>query len=543
MRAWNHWTLRRHPIRLDREAILLRAPGYPGATLVPVDLSAILMQARMSVAAEVRTWTNPPESRQAGVLIFAVLLVSSAWFYQAGGWNQNSRFDLVRAIVEKGTLQIDAYETNTGDKAESRGHIYSDKAPGLALAAVPLAFVAAPVARLLTQDEEGYVRWLSYVLTTGVAGIPVALTGVLLYWVSRRMGAGHSGSMIAALCYGLATPAWAYAALLFGHALAAFCLVAAFAAALALGDARRRDPLLSFLLGLSAGWAVITEYPSAPPALLIAIFALAQIDSGERGRRLRVLAGMAAGALIPLLVLLLYNRAAFGSELEFGYTHVQGFGGMKTGLMGVSRPHLWVLYQILFGSYRGLFYHAPILLVAAAGFVPLLRGRGIARRAGITAALIVIFYMLFNASYYYWFGGWSYGPRHMSPAIPFLALGLAPLWTGGRPLARILISATAVISLAVTLVAVSTTAQPPQMIRRPIADLCWPAFREGDLSLNHQSFLEIGADFQKLRGGSLQHDAFNLGQVLGLQGHMSLLPLLLLWALAAARLSRIRPEP
>jgi len=28
------------------------------------------------------------------------LLVSYAYFYQAGGWNQNSRFDLAVALVE-----------------------------------------------------------------------------------------------------------------------------------------------------------------------------------------------------------------------------------------------------------------------------------------------------------------------------------------------------------------------------------------------------------------------------------------------------------
>src|SRR5262249_62430349 len=68
---------------------------------------------------------------------YLALFVTFAWFYQAGGWNQNSRFDLVRAIVDEGTLRIDDYHRNTGDKARWNGHYYSDKAPGLALAAVP----------------------------------------------------------------------------------------------------------------------------------------------------------------------------------------------------------------------------------------------------------------------------------------------------------------------------------------------------------------------------------------------------------------------
>ena len=47
------------------------------------------------------------------LLIFGVIFFSYAYFYEGGGWNQNSRFDLVRAIVEQGTLRIDAYDENT----------------------------------------------------------------------------------------------------------------------------------------------------------------------------------------------------------------------------------------------------------------------------------------------------------------------------------------------------------------------------------------------------------------------------------------------
>ena len=47
----------------------------------------------------------------------AVILSSFIYFYEGGGWNQNSRFDLLRAIVEKHTLRIDAYRENTQDDA------------------------------------------------------------------------------------------------------------------------------------------------------------------------------------------------------------------------------------------------------------------------------------------------------------------------------------------------------------------------------------------------------------------------------------------
>ena len=67
--------------------------------------------------------------------IFTLLFTLYAYFYQAGGWNQNSRFDLVRAVTNDHAVRIDPYQRNTGDKALYDGHYYSDKAPNLALAA------------------------------------------------------------------------------------------------------------------------------------------------------------------------------------------------------------------------------------------------------------------------------------------------------------------------------------------------------------------------------------------------------------------------
>ena len=84
---------------------------------------------------------------QRAVLIAVVAFVSYAYFYEGGGWNQNSRFDLVRAILDEHTLRIDAYHENTGDKALYQGHYYSDKAPGQALLAVPAAAASRPLLR------------------------------------------------------------------------------------------------------------------------------------------------------------------------------------------------------------------------------------------------------------------------------------------------------------------------------------------------------------------------------------------------------------
>src|SRR5512146_1282369 len=73
------------------------------------------------------------------LMLFVVLISCYAYFFPRwADWNQNSRFDLVLALVDDGTLAIDKYVDNTGDYAYYSGHYYSDKAPGLAILGVPV---------------------------------------------------------------------------------------------------------------------------------------------------------------------------------------------------------------------------------------------------------------------------------------------------------------------------------------------------------------------------------------------------------------------
>src|SRR5919202_2159871 len=97
----------------------------------------------------------PKGEKKRRLLIGVLLLGSYAYFYQGGGWNQNSRFDLTRALVERGTVQIDAYADNTGDKAIFDGHTYSDKAPGQALTAVPPLAIGRSAVRALGGGPDG----------------------------------------------------------------------------------------------------------------------------------------------------------------------------------------------------------------------------------------------------------------------------------------------------------------------------------------------------------------------------------------------------
>ena len=48
-------------------------------------------------------------TRRVEWLIFSASLLAFAWFHPGGGWNQNVRFALVRALVEEGRVAVDSF--------------------------------------------------------------------------------------------------------------------------------------------------------------------------------------------------------------------------------------------------------------------------------------------------------------------------------------------------------------------------------------------------------------------------------------------------
>jgi hypothetical protein len=240
--------------------------------------------------------------------------------------------------------------------------------------------------------------------------------------------------------------------------------------------------------------------------------------------------------MVSGLVLFAHNAAAFGSPFHLGYAAADSpLGRLDEGFFGITYPSPTVLRELLIGSYRGLLPLAPLLAIAPIGLV--LIGRSRARRgAAITAAAIAMFYLFFNAAYHFWEGGWAYGPRQMLPAVPFLALGIAPLWDSWGRWGRVLLTLGWLWGAGITLVAVSTTPQPPAQIQAPVSELLWPAFREGDLALNNESFLAYRGQVDALRGHPELHEGWNLGQLAGLRGLVSLVPLGVVWIVAGALL-------
>ena len=487
---------------------------------------------------------NPASVRTRALLIGAVAFISYAYFYEGGGWNQNSRFDLVRAIIQQHTLSIDAYHENTQDKAFTNGHYYSDKAPGVALLAVPVALATRPALRSagIDPDSPHGLVVTSYFATIITMALPLATACACLFLVALRLGGSVAAAAFAACAMGLATPMWAYATLFWGHALAGACLLFAFAAALQLsrGANPARDLAWSTVAGLTAGWATVTEYPAAPAAVILAIFALCLVWKDGWSRRWRTAAGIAAGALPCVAILLIYQWTAFGSAFHpsYAYYPAGAFPWMKRGYLGLTYPHIDVALKLLFSCRRGLLFSGPVIFAAPFGLRWLWK-QPATRAAAVAAAAVAAYYLLFQSSFSA-YSGWSYGPRYLSPGLPLLCLGLAPAWDQARKHGKRVVATLAFCSVLLTLMAVSTTSQPPSDLKCPMLQLIFPSFWSGKLSINTGSILTSSET-----GASHIGYAFNLGELVGLHGLASLLPLLGIWLAAASlwlRMNSVKRE-
>ena len=460
------------------------------------------------VATEKRFLRLGPRAWLAGLLGFALF-----YFYSGGGPNQASRFDLDRALLEHGQVIIDEYHGNTIDKAFNKGHHYSDKAPGSSLAALPALAVAKVAMRFVGIDPVSNPGLLAqmHVATAWVATLPALFMCLGLFAWSVRRGYSPKGAVFAAVALGLTTPIWAYAGLFWGHVLAAFCLVYGAKGVMTLAEQPppKGATRMALLAGLATGWAVVTEFPAAPAALLITMVAVWRLRPWSRW--FRQLAAFAAAALAAALVLGVYNKVAFGSPFHLGYASVQGFDGMRSGLFGVTRPRTEALRGLLIGP-RSLLYTSPLLVLGLLGHgISLARARQ--RWTAIFSLIVIVYGILLNASYIYWNGGWTYGPRHLTIVLPFLALGLPPLfdaiWRYLRPLAW----AALVAGIFLTFIVVSTEGMTPEDIHGPLPKHYWPVLREGRVAL--------GWGY-----GDSGGPATNFGLALGLPQKRSLFPFL-----------------
>jgi hypothetical protein len=458
--------------------------------------------------------------------VFLTLLVVYGYFFPRWAeWNQNSRFDLVLAVVDKGTLKIDDYRQNTGDYAAFENHYYSDKAPGTSFLGIPVyavfKIVVAPIvnnflprlasnaafADTLRQEGSGLLTDKIYffialtVVTFFAVAVPSALMGALFYDLLGEFTTSEWRKLGLTFAFAVATPAFAYSNLFYGHQIAAFCLFVAFYIMFHWRKHQRARDLA--LVGFLFAFALITEYPIALMVAGVGIYTLVQTHDWRKW------IWIAVGGIVPLALAAAYNYAIFRTPLPVGYEHSELWQDVhQQGFFSITAPNAEAFWGITFGVYRGLFFLAPFLLLAFPGLYYFWRAKKFRAEFWVTLWCVAIFF-LFNGSSVMWSGGFSVGPRYLVPMLPFLALPIVFALDAIRAQwFTMLAGVLAVWSFGVTWVETIGGQMYPQLQPSPLFEYSLPRVLAGDV-------------------------ARNAGMILGLRGGLSLLPLIVLVALIA----------
>ncbi len=361
-------------------------------------------------------------------IIFVLTLLAFVAYTPQSVYNpqQVTRIALTLAMTE-GRLDIDDYAALTVDLAQHEGHFYADKPPGLSLLAVPGVAVARQFLGVPTGvlDRQQFPIAMIVAVLSTVAPL-AALAAAALYLLCRRLGLSDASALFAAAAMALGTPFFGWSTAFFAHAVTGSLLLLALA--LAVWSRGRHSRWAAPVLGLMLGFTLTTDLVSAPAVAVIALYYLL----AERERRWSRLVGGSIGGVAGLLPLLIYNQMVFGSPFTLGYSQVVGFEGMKQGLFGLTVPNPTVIGEVLFGLHRGLLPLAPVLLLLPLGWWRMAM-RPDARALAATTLGVALSFLLVNASYFYWDGGSSTGPRHLIGMLPVLGVVLGFGWPARRP--------------------------------------------------------------------------------------------------------------
>lgn len=471
--------------------------------------------------------------RRVEIVLFVLAWVSYAYFHQGGGWNQNGRFALTRALVEtrqpwiddfliyapagpivtpqlrripvsNGCVTdagksfalgwVDAHGARTplapdappdfellrvdgaaasGDLAFARGHVHPNKAPGTSLAAAPGYSIVLGLERLFGIDPDA--AWILNVneWLTGVfsVGLVAALGVVMFYRAALWLSAGRGGgALFATVAFAFGTLYFPYATMLYEHDLVAVALLGAFLLSFNAPSLPRL-----FGAGVCAGAAIVASYLSVVAAAILGVYVF------WRSRKPRAVLAFAAGAIPPLAILGAYNLACFGRLLTTNYAWENPlFKEAGSGLIELFAEPRWeVLITLLLSQTRGLFAGTPVLVLGVIGLVMMLRQPRV-RAEGLLFTAMIAYVLVFNVTFKAWHGGWACGPRYLIPALPFLALPIAFI----APRAAWVRHGILAISIAAMALATSVDAQPPLTrttwwTTSPIWDIDLPQFLHG----------------------------------------------------------------
>ena len=289
---------------------------------------------------------------------------------------------------------------------------------GTSIVGAPLYGVGKVVAQVAPKAKRERVLMTTTMFTDAL----ITATAVfVLMLVCLLLGAPPPGAVLVGIAYGLGSYAFPHALTLFTEPGTALAVIAAVYFAIRAARRGRTSDLV--WCGVCAGGALWFRVSAA---LFLPVFGVWLLVAAYRrrvvGAGIEVGAWYTAGALVPLVLLLVVNWWRYKSATNFGYAL-----GTATDQ---SYPITRGVVNQWFSLGKSVFFYAPVAIIVVLGL-----GRSCKRMPMemILLGSIVVVNTLFFARVQFWSGDWAWGPRYMQIVLPCSPRWRAAGWAGRAP--------------------------------------------------------------------------------------------------------------
>jgi hypothetical protein len=343
--------------------------------------------------------------------------------------NPVSRALPVLTFSQSRTLQIDKYADQTIDKSKVGEHFYSDKAPLPTILMIPV-YELIKLAHLdrvsetagknfpvyiwrpnrVEDGREGTFTEIIPALIAGsflVGSLPFA--GIILLSYSALKNSGSRISPVVMIMFSLyGSFIFVFSGTFFNHIFAGFLLLISYIKLKEGGY---------FWSGFFLGLSFLTEY-----TVFVAIpvwLALIIVNHRSYKQALRFVLGLLPSGI----AIMFYNWSIAGSPFTaLNAYHAHDAYQQLSHFYGLSLPSLDALWGLSLSGAMGIFVFTPVLFIIVFLFIK----RIFSDRCEIEnikthyLAWFGILFFFAIASFFTWWGGWSYGPRYLTALVVLL---------------------------------------------------------------------------------------------------------------------------
>jgi hypothetical protein len=336
------------------------------------------------------------------LFVFSLILFLTTMGGQFFISDGSAMFRTTQSLVERGNWAVEPDAGLPQIISGADGQFYSLYDVGQPLFAVPFYWIARTLATTVPNGDVGSLT------VFGVSLMPqiiTALSSVVLYHVLYKLFGARVPALLTVVLWATGTLAWAYSKFYFPEALLTLYLLLAFDALLHADS--------SLFAALLAGLALGSAFSVRASAFIYVVPMLLFIVARARANTVRwTLAHYAAffAGIVPFILIFFWHN-----QLRFGNIFLTGYQGQ-----GFTTPFYVGFFGLLFSSGRSVFLYVPLLIPSLTFCLLRLRKQHPDLVVFVVAMLLTP--VCFYASWWTWHGGWSWGPRFLVPALPFLLL-------------------------------------------------------------------------------------------------------------------------